>query len=269
MMRPARIVTLACAAIALACALALVPAQALAGDYVLDEANIIPADVEQRIEALSSAIESATPGAQIAVVTVPSLGGRTIEEYAENRFGTLGIGAKDLDNGVLLLVALGERKVRIEVGYGLEGALPDSKAGSIIDSIIIPKFKEGDYAGGIEAGHAAIAGIVAEEYQTFVPGAEVPKSGGWLPSFLVVLAILVALFAVVAYLSIRGVAKAAQHGGVPGALPPIAGPTPSSWSDSHSDDDDSSSSSSSSSSSGGFGGFGGGDSGGGGASGGW
>jgi len=261
-MHPKRTTALVRTALALSFVLALVPAQAFAGAYVLDEANVIPADVEARIEKLSSEIESATPGAEIAVVTVASLGGLTIEEYAEERFEKLGIGAKDEDNGVLLLVAMAERRMRIEVGYGLEGALPDSKAGSIIDSIMTPKFKSGDIAGGIEAGHAAIAGVVAEEYEAYVPGAKAPSSGSWLVVLLVLGAVIIAIGTFIYYLS-----KYTKKGGVPGVpgipVPPVGTPS-STW---HDSDDDSSSSSSS----GGFGGggFGGGDSGGGGASGGW
>lgn len=262
-MRSRRSTALTRTAIALAFVLAFVPAQAFAGTYVLDEANVIPADVEARIEKLSSEIESATPGAEIAVVTVTSLGGLTIEEYAEERFDKLGIGAKDENNGVLLLVAMTERRMRIEVGYGLEGALPDSKAGSIIDSIMTPKFKEGDIAGGIEAGHAAIAGVVAEEYEAYVPGAEAPSGGSWLVVLLVLGAIIAAIGTGIYYLN-----KIAKRGGVPGVpgmpIPPV-NTISSTW---HDSDDDSRSSSSSG---GGFGGggFGGGGSGGGGASGGW
>ncbi len=261
-MRPRRTTGLIRTALALAFVLVLAPAQAFAGTYVLDEANVIPADVEARIEKLSSEIESATPGAEIAVVTVASLGGLTIEEYAEERFEKLGIGAKDEDNGVLLLVAMAERRMRIEVGYGLEGALPDSKAGSIIDSIMTPKFKAGDIADGIEAGHAAIAGVVAEEYEAYVPGAKAPSGGSWLVVLLVLAAIMIAIGTGIYYLG-----KYAKKGGVPGVpgipVPPV-GTSSSTW---HDSDDDSGSSSGGGSFGGG--GFGGGNSGGGGASGGW
>jgi len=264
-MRSRRGITLTRTAITLAFVLALAPAKAFAGTYVLDEANVIPADVEARIEKLSSEIESATPGAEIAVVTVTSLGGLSIEEYAEERFEKLGIGAKDENNGVLLLVAMTERRMRIEVGYGLEGALPDSKAGSIIDSIITPKFKAGDIAGGIEAGHAAIAGVVAEEYETYVPGAKAPSGGSWLAVLLVLGAIVTAIGTFIYYLNWyvkkSGVPRAP---GVPGMPIPPVGTTSSTWHDSDND-----SGSSSGGSDFGGGGFGGGDSGGGGASGGW
>ncbi len=155
---------------------ALGPAAAFATTYVVDDARILPSEVEDRIEALSERLEQATPGAEVVVITVPSLDGQDIERVAERRFEQLGIGAKDEDNGVLLLVAPNERKVRIEVGYGLEHVLRDSKAADIIDEEILPYFREDDYPAGIEAGHARIVRIVAEEYGVTVAGSS-PQVG--------------------------------------------------------------------------------------------
>ncbi|MDZ4169641.1 MAG: TPM domain-containing protein [Coriobacteriia bacterium] len=172
---------------ALTAALFALPQMAFA-EYVLDEANVIPPDIEARIEALSARIESSTPGAEIAVVTVKSLDGRTIEEVAEARFDELGVGSEKLDNGVLLMVAPVEKKVRIEVGYGLEGAIPDGRAGALIDEDVLPRFSEGDLAGGIEAGHARLASYVAAEYEAGavdVPGDS--ASGDWMIVFIIVL----------------------------------------------------------------------------------
>ena len=90
--------------------------------------------------------------AQLAVVTVPSLRGETVEAYAHELFNEWGIGKKGVNNGVLLLVAPTERRMRIEVGYGLEPLLTDSVCGEIRDQAIIPHFKNNDYAGGIIAG---------------------------------------------------------------------------------------------------------------------
>ena len=84
--------------------------------------------------------------AEIAVVTVPSLDGMTVEEYASRLFKAWGIGKKGRDNGVLVLVAPTEHKMRIEVGYGLEAVLPDGLAGQIVRTECLPRFKEGDYA---------------------------------------------------------------------------------------------------------------------------
>src|SRR5574340_923495 len=103
---------LALGALLAALLLALPPGPAFAGTYVLDEANVIDSATEARIEQLSARVEADTPGAEIAVVTVSSLNGRTIEEFAEEKFDELGVGSKELDNGVLLLVAPTERQVR-------------------------------------------------------------------------------------------------------------------------------------------------------------
>lgn len=97
---------------------------------------------------------------EIAVVTVGSLEGRSVEEYAAALFQTWGIGKKGADNGVLVLVCPLERQMRIEVGYGLEGVLPDGLAGSIIRQQFTPAFKEGDYARGLIDGVRRIGEIV-------------------------------------------------------------------------------------------------------------
>jgi len=97
--------------------------------------------------------EYARPAAvEMAVVTIPSLGGDTIENYSVNLFAEWGIGKKLKDNGVLILVAPTEREVRIEVGYGLEPYLTDAESSQIIRNVMLPLFKSGDYFGGIQAG---------------------------------------------------------------------------------------------------------------------
>lgn len=241
------------AAAALAAVLAW-PSAAFAG-FVIDEANIIPPDVEARIEALSTRVESDTPGAQIAVVTVKSLDERSIEEVAEERFDELGIGSKELDNGVLLMVAPVEKRVRIEVGYGLEGAIPDGRAGALIDADILPAFREGDMPRGIEAGHARIAELVVAEYEggtVEIPGED--KSGDWIP-ILIMFLVFGGIVGFLVLASSKGWIK-------PG--PPSSGTGgfggPSSFGGGFGGG---------SSGGGGFGGFGGGGSGGGGASRGW
>jgi uncharacterized protein len=98
--------------------------------------------------------------AEIAVVTVESLEGQTVEQYAERLFRTWGIGKKNADNGLLVLVCPSERAMRIEVGYGLEGVLPDGLAGSVIRTTFTPKFKEGDYSGGVLDGVRRLSEIV-------------------------------------------------------------------------------------------------------------
>jgi uncharacterized protein len=96
-------------------------------------------------------------GAEIGVAVVSDLQGITIEEYAVKLFEKWGVGKADKDNGVLMLVSMQERKVRIEVGYGLEGVITDLEAGSIINDIIVPRFKQNDYNAGIYDGVYALA----------------------------------------------------------------------------------------------------------------
>jgi uncharacterized protein len=118
---------------------------------VVDQANIIPADSRAAIEAKLADLE-AKSGIQLVVATVTSLDGQEIEPYANELFRTWKLGEKTKNNGVLLLVAPNERRVRIEVGYGLEGTLTDALSQVIITNAIAPRFKTGDYADGITRG---------------------------------------------------------------------------------------------------------------------
>ena len=126
---------------------------------VHDFANLLSAAERASLEELAQSVERQTT-AELAVVTVPSLRGQTVESYAHELFNQWGIGQKDLNNGVLLLVAPTERRMRIEVGYGLEPLLTDSLCGEIRDSAIIPRFKANDYAGGIVAGAQRLAAVL-------------------------------------------------------------------------------------------------------------
>ncbi len=127
--------------------------------FVSDFAGIIdPADraaLESRLETLF--IQT---GAEMAVVTVVSLDGDTIEGYAVRLFEDWGIGQAEADNGVLFITALSDQMVRIEVGYGLEPIITDGRAGRILDNDVLPHFREGDYSVGIMAGAAAIEELI-------------------------------------------------------------------------------------------------------------
>src|ERR1700674_766900 len=118
---------------------------------IVDQANIIPAGTRSAIEPKLADLESKS-GIQLVVATVTSLEGQEIEPYANELFRTWKLGEKTKNNGVLLLVAPNERRVRIEVGYGLEGTLTDALSKVIITNAITPRFKTGDYAGGITRG---------------------------------------------------------------------------------------------------------------------
>ena len=118
---------------------------------VVDQANIIPAANRSALETRLQDLENKS-GIQLVVATVKSLQGGDIETYANQLFRTWKLGEAKKNNGVLLLVAPAEHKVRIEVGYGLEGTLTDALSSVIIASADVPRFKANDYAGGIERG---------------------------------------------------------------------------------------------------------------------
>ena len=123
--------------------------------YVSDFAGLLLPDTRATLEADLAQLEKDTT-AQVAVVTITSLDGDTIEDYAVNLFEAWGIGQKSQDNGVLFIIALVEHKARIEVGYGLEAIITDGRAGRILDDKVIPEFKNGGYSTGILQGAAAI-----------------------------------------------------------------------------------------------------------------
>lgn len=126
---------------------------------VTDGANVIPAPVRARLEAKLRDLEGQT-GAQVAVLTVDSLDGEPIEDYAVRVFQTWRLGRRGVDDGVLFVVARQERRMRIEVGYGLEARLTDAMARQILDDRVRPRFRAGDFGGGIEAGVDAIAAAI-------------------------------------------------------------------------------------------------------------
>ncbi len=162
---------------------------------VVDQADILPPDVEARLEARARAFEEQTTD-QIVVVTLASLDGRTIEDVGYELGQTWGIGQEKADNGVLLIIAPAERQMRIEVGKGVEGVLPDIIAGQIIRNEIVPRFRDGDMAGGIEAGVAAIeTALLAspEDVAQRIRDSEESSSSDGLPFELVVFIVLLVI----------------------------------------------------------------------------
>jgi uncharacterized protein len=134
---------------------------------IVDGAGVISPEARARIEAKTGAHEAKTSD-QVVIATVRSLQDTSVEDFANRLYRHWALGPKDKNNGVLLLVAPTERKVRIEVGYGLEGALTDALSKIIITTAIAPRFKTGDFGGGLEAGVDAILNILtgdAEEWQ--------------------------------------------------------------------------------------------------------
>jgi uncharacterized protein len=131
---------------------------------VNDNANIINSKDEEKLEALLRDVQAKT-SSQVALLTISSLQGENLEDYSLRVAQEWELGQKEFDNGVLLLVALSEKKIRIEVGYGLESIITDAKSGYIIRNYIVPGFKKGDFAGGITNGLLAISGLVTEEFE--------------------------------------------------------------------------------------------------------
>ncbi|MFH1847865.1 MAG: TPM domain-containing protein [Candidatus Omnitrophota bacterium] len=144
---------------------------ARAQGYVSDYANIISPSDRQKIESLAGALEAKTT-AQLAVVTVKTTYPESIEGYAVNLFERWGIGQKGKDNGILILVAYNDRKLRIETGYGLEGGLPDIVCDNIVQRVMVPRFKENRFSQGILEGAAAAVSLVAREYNVTITGQE-------------------------------------------------------------------------------------------------
>jgi uncharacterized protein len=126
---------------------------------VVDNADLLKNAARDRVSAVLKAHEQAT-GNQIAVLTVPTIGDESIEEYAVKVFESWKLGQKGKDNGVLLVIAPKDRKLRIEVGYGLEGTLTDAAASRIIRNVITPQFKAGDFDKGVSDGVDAIIGVL-------------------------------------------------------------------------------------------------------------
>ena len=131
--------------------------------YIYDEVGIIDKSVADYMIKTNESLYLKT-GAQVVVSVVNSLDDIDIREYANLLFEKWGIGSKEYDNGVLMLVSPEDREIWIEVGYGLEGALPDGKVGRIIDNGIIPSFRDESYTEGVLNGFNAIIDEIEKEY---------------------------------------------------------------------------------------------------------
>lgn len=129
--------------------------------YVNDYANLLSGDVKSYIESQSIALNK-VDGTQIVVVTVNDLEGMSIEDYALKLFRNTGIGDSKKNNGILILLSKNDRKIRIEVGYGLEGIINDGKAGRLIDSYMIPYLRNDDWNNGIKNGYDAVYKEIVE-----------------------------------------------------------------------------------------------------------
>ncbi len=159
-----------------------------------DFAGILSPEIESELGQAIVRVERQT-SAETALVTVTSLEGRTVEGYAEELFKEWGIGKKGKDNGVLILVAPGERKMRIEVGYGLEPILPDGLCGEIIREDFIPSFKNNDFPGGIRRGTLRILEIIEKQEPADVSGTGAGVGAGAPQSAMMTLG-MIAFFAI-------------------------------------------------------------------------
>lgn len=167
-------------------------------NYYYDETNILSDGTKKEIDDINKKLETATES-QIIVAVVDSIEDYgSIEEYATKFFEKWKIGSKEKNNGILFVTSLKERKVRIEVGYGLEGALPDGKVGRILDDYVMPNFEKEDYNSGILNGFRAIVAEVQKEYNVESLDNIEPESSGEVESsdfVLIVLVLIIILFA--------------------------------------------------------------------------
>lgn len=157
--------------------------------WVTDRAGVLDAAQERALESQIEAYKSGT-SSEIAVLIVADLAGQPIERLALEAGRAWGVGAKGKNNGVVLVVALAERKVRIEVGSGLEGDLTDAKSGQIIRGVITPRFRAGDYYGGLRDAVSAIQAVLGGQPMQLV---ERPRHSSPVGGALFVLAMIVVL----------------------------------------------------------------------------
>ncbi len=141
---------------------------------VIDKANILSERQEQELDSYLQTVNDQT-GVQMAILTINSLGGESLESYSMKVAETWKLGQKGKDNGALLVIAMKEHKVRIEVGYGLEGTLTDIKSGLIIRNVITPQFKKGNYAKGISEGIKNMVGVATNNTDIISENVSHPK----------------------------------------------------------------------------------------------
>ena len=143
-------------------------------DYVVDLAGIVQDTAETRLNAVLQELEQKTT-AQVLVLTIQSLDGESIEQFALTTKERWKLGQKAKDNGVLIVVAVQDRKYRLEIGYGLESVLPDSLVGTIGREYFVPYFKKGDYSSGVYAAAIAVATTIAQHEGVSISGGRRPS----------------------------------------------------------------------------------------------
>lgn len=171
------------------------------GNPVNDFANVIPESHERKLNYLAQEVYQKT-GVAIVVVTVKNMNGGSVEEYASRLFREWGIGRKGSDEGLLFFLSMEERRIKIEVGYGLESIIPDGKAGEILDQYVLPELKSGNFGRGFYLGMAKSAEIIAKDKGIKITGmpvvtrgasgrAQRGRRGGIFPIIVIVFLIIV------------------------------------------------------------------------------
>jgi len=226
--------------------------------YVSDFAGVVDARSKGELERYATLVKGRT-GAEIAIVTVPTLDGDPIEDVANKLFQQWGIGVKGKDEGVLLLLAINDRRSRLEIGYGLEPILPDGMAGDVLRQMR-PALRESQYGDALIAAEAFIGGRIAQAKGVQLDGAPQPRvqrdEDGGIPPIVIIIGIIVII------IFLNSLSSSGRGGPRMGGMGPIwygGLPGPRSGGGFGGFD----------SGGGGFGGFGGGSSGGGGASSNW
>ena len=192
-------------------ALAIPPLKGRVNDY----AGMLSASTTRQLEAVLADLER-TDSTQLVVLTIPSLEGDNLEDFSIRVAEQWKIGQKGLDNGAVLLVSKGDRKIRIESGYGLEGRLTDLVAGRIIRNVIAPQFKMGHFDQGISDGVAAMISAVRGEFKAPQTSRRNAGSHGTPPSFMGLLALLF-------FLNVLGRLNRVTGAVAGGLLAPLAG----------------------------------------------
>src|SRR6202011_427914 len=225
MLHPAVFPALAWICLVCACAAQTLSFPALTG-RVVDEAGLLDAAARTALTESLAALEQKTTD-QLVVVTLKSLQGTSIEDYGYQLGRRWQIGQKDKNNGVLLIVAPNERKVRIEVGYGLEGTLADAVSRLIIANAIAPRFRENDFAGGITRGVDDIISVLtgdAEEWKA--RAAQRPdETPAWssVLTFILRVAVILIIFLMMGAASAPGARRRGRYGPWLGAPGPFWG----------------------------------------------
>lgn len=176
--------------------------------YIYDETNLISKETKDYIVDINKKLENST-GSQVVVAIIDSLNNIEIEDYAVQLFRHWGIGDKDKNNGVLFLIAKEEREVRIETGYGLEGALPDGKTGNVLDKYVVPSLRKDDYDTGIRNGFSALVDIICKEYEINIDELQVVEPKSDINSIF----ILLVVFLIIVIIIVISDSTTGGHGG--------------------------------------------------------